>query len=534
MDSKSGRISDAPGVPWAERGAGSGRRRWRWRLTVWGAPAVVVVSSGCAAVSPERRAGILEEAEPAAWTSSAARVGGVDQNWIASFQDRTLERLVAEAEEQNHDLKVAAARLSKAQASAQIAGADLYPSIAGRLSGSRRQQAFIGFPFGGATGESPAAAGDGGMEPAAMAAAPDPATDGVLKSLTNTFGVSLDVDWELDVWGRIRAGQSAAIAEAEGAAAELQSVRASIAAQTAKAWFALQEAELQLRLANDSLQSYADSEDIIRARYEVADQPASQLRLAKSAVAGAKAAVEERKNLKQLTMRQLEVLLGRYPSAELAVDGALPPPPRPTPAGLPSGLLQRRPDLQAAERRVAAAERRILEAKLAVLPQFSLTGSGGTTTQKLRDVLDTDFSVWSLAGDALQPLLAGGRIKGNYRLRSAESEEAMANYHRAALEAFREVESALTAELLLARREAALTESRELLVESYEETRQEYREGLSDVITLLTTQRQMLEVKGQVLGIRRLRLDNRVDLHLALGGDFRLRTPPATKTKITP
>lgn len=485
---------------------------------------------GCNAVSPDRQEGIIEQEVPGTWKSSAQTVGGVDDNWIEGFRDGALSKLVKEAEQRNFDLKIAAARVEKARTNARIAGADLYPMITAGLNGSRRKQTFIGFPFGG---DSEANAGTGAMgaDPLSDAGSTgSSAADAVLSSLTNTFGVSLDVQWEIDVWGRVRAGLAAALADVDGAEAELASLRSSIAAQTAKAWFAAQEAEQQLQLSRESLASFQDSVEIIRDKYETGDQSAAQLRLAKSDVATATARVAESEELKRQALRQLEVLVGRYPAAEISADGKLPKMPKPVPAGLPSELLTRRPDLQSGERRIAAADRRILEAKLAALPQFSLTASAGTSTEKLRDVLDSDYGIWSLAGNVLQPIFTGGQVKGNYDLRKAELREALSDFNRLAVIAFREVENALSSESVLASREKSLAEAEGLATEAYQQTREEYRQGIADVITLLTAQRQMLGAKGQVITIRRLRLENRVDLHLALGGDFKARKVGIEKT----
>ena len=128
-----------------------------------------------------------------------------------------------------------------------------------------------------------------------------------------------------------------------------------------------------------------------------------------------------------------------------------------------------------------------------------------------------------MAGNVLQPIFTGGQVKGNYELRKAELVEALADFNRLAVNAFREVENALSAETVLATREKFLTEAEKLATDAYTQSREEYRQGLADVITLLTTQRQMLAARGQVITIRRLRLENRVDLHLALGGDFKPR-----------
>jgi multidrug efflux system outer membrane protein len=470
-------------------------------------PLLACAFVGCVAKPPGYNENLLKVETPAGWQSTGARMGGPDSNWIPSFRDQRLSALVNEVRANNYDLKVAASRVQQAADDAKIAGARVFPSVRGGLNGRRQQQAFIGFPFGEEASMSGMSADE----------------EAVTKSLSNNFGVSLDIDWELDLWGRIRTGQAAAIADFQASRLELGGLKSSLSAQTAKVWFAIQEADQQLRLAEETLKSYKESERTIGDGFELANLPASQLRLAKSQTASAEALVEERRGQKKIAIRQLQILLGKYPSGKLDTPGRFASLPKPPPSGLPSDLLHRRADMIAAERRVAAADKRIREAKLAILPQISLTGSGGTASETLRNVLNPDNLVWSLAGSIAQTLFAGGEIRANVSKRQALAEEAIANYQRTALGAFSEVENALTAEDILRRREAALVRSQNFLQEAYARSLDEYKDGVGDVLTILTTQQSLLQAKSQVISIQRMRLENRVDLHLALGGDFDAR-----------
>jgi outer membrane protein TolC len=193
------------------------------------------------------------------------------------------------------------------------------------------------------------------------------------------------------------------------------------------------------------------------------------------------------------------------------------------PAGVPASLLDRRPDLVAAERRLAAADRKYAAARLLILPTIRLTGSGGTASEMVENLIDRNFSVWSLASSAVQPILSGGSIKYGVRLRRSEIAEAASNYEKLVLVAFREVEDALDLEQFLARREALLVKAVDLADDAYEKATQEFVDGVGDILTLLSAQQRKVQSEAQLITIRRLRLDNRVDLHLALGGDYRAR-----------
>ncbi len=214
----------------------------------------------------------------------------------------------------------------------------------------------------------------------------------------------------------------------------------------------------------------------------------------------------------------MEVLLGRYPSGEIEAAAGLPELPPLPETGVPAALLGRRPDLRAAEYRAVAASERLRAAHRALYPSFRLNGSAGASSGELRDLLDGDFSVWSLAAGLLQPLLAGGRLRAGRDLVEAGLGAAEANWLRTALLAFAEVESGLAAERMLTERTAALeraaAESRK--AERLAEGR--YRKGLVGYLQVLDSQRTALQAESRLLAARRRRLESRTDLILALGG----------------
>jgi NodT family efflux transporter outer membrane factor (OMF) lipoprotein len=470
---------------------------------VW---AVLFVS--CAATPPGSR---LEEAGlevPPDWSSLPAANRPVDPGWMRRFGDRRLDALIAEAEQRNPDLKIAASRVAQAAEQARIVASAGRPNAFLGFGARRTRQNFIGYPdFGGG------APGDGA-----------PAEETVLQNLSNTFGPSLDISWEVDVWGRIRQGTSAAMAEAQGVEMDFAAARTSLAAQVAKAWFALAEAEEQNRLAAETLQATEETERALRDRFRAGQADGqivgAQYRLAKSDTASARAALEQAAGARDAARRQLETLVGRPARGTLVGPATLPaPPPRP-PAGLPSDLLLRRPDVRAAERRFAASGKKTEEARRALFPQFKLTATTGTSTDDLGSILDSDFGVWTLAGNVVQPILTGGRLRAEIRVREEQDREAVAALQKAVLQAFGEVETALAADAFLARRESALKEAVALANEADSEARAAYRDGVGDILTVFATQNRRLATEAQAITVRRLRLDNRINLHLALGGDY--------------
>lgn len=461
----------------------------------WGRVQILGVCFLTACASPSRKPDLSTIEMPAQWTAGA-ETGEVQDFWWNEFGSTNLTATVEEALAANHDLKIAVARLDAAAASARIAGADLYPRADFGFDARRAQQNFVGLPIPGAEGR-------------------------VLKSRSTTYGAALNLSWELDLWGRIRARKAAARADAEASENDLWGARNSLAGQTVKTWLATIEAARQLQLATATAETYRTTAEQVRERYERGIRSPLDLRLALASESSAKALAALRQSQYESAQRQLEIILGRYPAADLGQTNDLPTLSGGVPAGLPSELLGRRPDLVAAEKRFAASAARVREAKAALFPRISLTASGGRSSAELEDLLSAQFNVWSLAANLAQPLLQGGRLRAGIKLEQAFNRQALETYLSSLLEAFREVETALADERHLLRQEQELARATEQSVAALRLAEERYRSGLETFAILLESQRRALESESQWLAVRRARLDNRVDLHLALGGGFR-------------
>lgn len=490
-------------------------------------PFVVLLSScsllsGCASV-PETSPPELEAEIPGTWAAlgpdaEADSTGSTDR-WWELLRDSELDTLIQEALAHNGDLAAAAARIDQAVAQARIAGAEVWPQIDASGSGSRRRQNFIGFPIPGSDQQ-------------------------VLSSTSTSVGVQLNVSWEADLWGRLRAREAAALADIEARRADWAAARLSLAGQVTKGWLALREAQAQAILAERTLENRRRTEERIRRRYEAGLRSPLDLRLALSNRASAEALLAQRRQQLDAARRQIEILAGQYPLGRAGgSDGStgddtpgddtpggtisggnagdrLPEISTPPPGGLPSELLLRRPDLAAAERRLAVAGARVHEARRSLYPRLSLTGSVGQVSEDLEDLLDSDFSVWSLLGHVLQPIFQGGRLRAAVELSEAQQRELAAGYVQSALRALGEVEVALASEGWLDDRVTALTEAVTQALAARDLAEDRYAAGLADYLAVLESQRQALLAQSELLSARRQRLEARVDLHLALGGGF--------------
>jgi NodT family efflux transporter outer membrane factor (OMF) lipoprotein len=449
---------------------------------------------GCAS-SPRVQKANLDVQIPNTYQASGVTTAQPDSLWWATFGNSRLDTLIEQALLYNNDLKAASARLKIAQAQAKLAGAPLYPQIGAGLSGARRKQNFIGFPIPGQAA-------------------------GVNSSTSNTFGVSVNAAWEIDLWGKLSASQAAALASLEASQSLYRGARQSLAGQTAKAYFAAIEAKGQVDLAQATVSNNKTSAEQIETRYARGVRSSLDLRLSLADLAIAEDRLHHRHQQSKLAVRQLELLLGRYPSGTFDISESLPGVPEGVPIGLPADLISRRPDLEAAERRFAASKSVHKAARRARYPSISLTASGGTSSGALGDLLNGDYSVWHLMGNLTQPLFSGGRIQGNINRTEAQSDEALNIYVQTVLNAYAEVENALTDENLFALRLNALKTATEQALEARRLAEDRYNRGLTDLITMLQAQRTAYQTESQLLTVQRLRLNARIDLHLALGGGF--------------
>lgn len=438
--------------------------------------------AGCM-TTPERERKTALPPLPGQWSAERQKQDPMQDHWLETFADPLLTQTVRTAIADNYDLRATAARIDAARARMRIDGAGRWPQLA-LLAGYRR--------------------GDPGTS------APE----------IGAFTALFDLSWELDVWGRIRAAQLASGQDVEAAKADWQAARLSLAARTAQNYIELAEARAQVMVAEQSMRERRTLVDLLRGRFRRGLTPALDLRLALTDLANAEAQLAEQRTREQNLTRDLEVLLGRYPDGRFAKAEALPPLPPAVPAGIPSELLERRPDLNAAFDRLCAADKRLESARKALLPRFTLTGSGGAGSAALTELVDPRAAAWNLALGLLQPIFTGGRLRGEIKLQEASVEEALNGYRNAALNAFREVEQTLAAEDRLREQESSLREavkqtdaSRKLAVYSYQH-------GLIEILTLLDSYRSTLNAQSAHLTARRQLLNNRIDLYLALGGGF--------------
>jgi multidrug efflux system outer membrane protein len=425
---------------------------------------------------------------PEKWSASNGTNTAVSDNWLQSFHDPGLDAVVAEGIKNNLDLRQTAAKVEIARQTVIIVGARLKPQVGAQFSGA-----------------------------ATMTADP-----------SNTFKSNMEdggASWEVDVWGRLRSQQAAARANFEAVALDYSFARQSLAATIAKSWYLTIESRQILELAERSVGVYTDLFKLARVQASAGKVSDLDLAEASASLNEAESQRQSAQSLYSEARRNLEVLVGRYPAAELEVSKSFVPIPPAVEAGLPAFLTERRPDLVAAERQVLVAFRSLEATKLALLPDIALTVEGGRVSDRLLDLLLLNPILFRSAVQVFVPIYEGGALRAKIRIATAQQGEALAAYGSAALNAFREVEIALTNEALLAE---YLKYEQNALHDRAEAVRiatLKYKAGATDLLSVLQLQTDQIATEAELIKARNAQLTNRINLHLALGGSF--NTSPA-------
>jgi len=450
--------------------------------------AVLALSTGCAVPTPDlasESGDVPVRAHfAAATTTPHAVLEAVRHDWARDFGDSELAAIVAEAVERNWMLIGAQERVEQASLLAARAGATLGPIVDGVASAVRS---------------------DTGRDDRAR----------------TTLGLGVSGSWELDVWGRVRAAQRGAGADAAAEEEDYRALREAIGAQAAQAWILLVVARQQILLDEDLLAVRTRTLRVTEARAKAGVVVPIDVGIARADVNDAEALLRSSRQALSDAGRALEILLGRYPSAEISTTGELPSPPAQVPVGLPSDLLERRPDVRAADRRVAAAFYRTAEARAARLPRLALTGEYGTASSELRDVLRADNIAWSIGSNLLAPLIDGGQRRIDVSIAESRQREALAGYVDVALRAFSEVETALSAEQSFAEQQRALERAVDELARAREAAELRYERGLLSIFDLTQVEARLFAARRNLISVRGARVAQRVELHRALGGSFK-------------
>ena len=452
-------------------------------------------------------------AVPAQWQTHAALPDikgtsiATDQvpevEWWRAFDNEELNQLMTAALEKNHDVREAGFRVLEGRAMTTAAGAGLFPqlNVNGNLIRTRRSETILVAP----TSNAP----QGFAPPGAK---------------FNVATATMDLQWELDLWGRIRRGMEAATEEAKALEMDRRGIMLSLMGDIGQSYFRLRELDEQIDIARNNAAIRKDSFNLISSRAAAGLASDLDVKRAQVLVSESAAQIPELVRLRAVEQHRLAVLTGSNPST---LDLA----PRPLravlaqpriPVGLPSDLLKRRPDILQAERRLIAANARIGEARAFFFPSFTITGNGGFQTSELSDWFKGSSRTFIIGPSITLPIFLGKTNVARLEASEARHEQMLEQYRQTILKAFQEV-----ADLLVAlQSRAQQLASQQAQVQAAREAREladiRYRKGLVTFLDVLDAQRTVLSAEQGLVQTERARLTDMVALFKAVGGGWKL------------
>ena len=456
--------------------------------------ALMTALTGCSLIPDYQRpdapvAGDWPQGE--AYQQSAAQASEQTLGWREFFRDPALQQLIEVALENNRDLRVAALNVDAYRALYRIQRADLLPAVSADGAGTRSRT------------------------PGDLSMSGEPA---ISSQYSATFGVS----WELDLFGRLRSLRDQALEEFFASEAAQRSTQISLIASVANAWLTLQADQALLQVTRDTLKTYEESFGLTQRSFDVGVASALELRQARSAVDSARVSIEQYTRLVAQDRNALTLLLGQnLPAGLPSGDGLERTQLAALPVGLPSDLLQQRPDILQAEFQLRAVNASIGAARAAFFPRISLTGAAGTASRELSGLFDGGSGYWSFSPSISVPIFNAGQLRANLDYAEISKNIQVAQYEKAIQTAFREVVDGLAAQATYTRQVQA---QRDLLATSedyYNLAERRYRTGVDSYLTVLDAQRQLFSVQQQLISDRLAQMTSEVNLFKALGGGWR-------------
>ncbi|HEX2853063.1 MAG TPA: efflux transporter outer membrane subunit [Opitutaceae bacterium] len=433
-----------------------------------------------------------EAATDVAWKTAEPADNAIRGEWWKLFADPVLDDLETRALAANQDLRAAAARVDQARAAAGFARSAGWPQLALNPSLSRERTSAT--------------------------------TDNVFPTTqSTTYRAPLIASWEIDLFGRVRRLSESARADAEASAATFESVRLSLTGEVAGNYFSYRAAERELGLVRDTVALRRRALDLISARFRSGSAAEFDVVRAETELATAEAESASLANRHAALRHALAVLVGE-PASTFSLAAATHPStvnPPDVPRGLPAELLERRPDIAAAERALASANARIGVAKAAFFPAISLTGSAGFASGDVDRLFTSDSRAWSIGPSLYLPIFQGGRNRANLERSRAAYDESVALFRQQVLVAFREVQDALTATQFLAEQSAAQDRALASARRATALAQTRYDAGFVSYLEVIDAQRTSLAVERTSAQLAALRLNNSVALIKALGGGWK-------------
>ena len=470
----------------------------------------------------------------------------IDPAWWSVFHDPELTSLEQRVASANLNVRLSTIRLAESRSQRQITGADQFPTLQGDGSYTRErvsQKGVIGLigGSGGSSGGAGSAGSFGGMGSSAnglggrQGGIPSSVTGGTTLPPFNLWQYGFDASWELDLWGRVRREVESADASVEASLDARRNALLSVVAEVARDYLQLRGTQTELAITRENVGTERESLDLSQARFRGGLTTELDVANAAAQLQSTLAQIPQLEQQQAQTINSLSFLLGEAPNAltaELITPKPVPPVPPRVPIGVPSELARRRPDIRQAEQQLHAATADIGVAVADFYPKITLDGSIGLQATKFKDLGNWAARQYGLGPTISIPIFEGGRLRATLELRKVQQQEAAISYQQTVLQAWHDVDNALTAYAAEQRRNDALLGAVEQNRKAVTLSRQRYTQGVADFLNVLDAERQLLQAQLQLADSGTTMSQNLVQLYKALGGGWEPTFPVDRPVKV--
>ena len=466
---------------------------------------------GCV-TKQEVRVESLDISIPDAWVTPITSSENISGDWWSIFEDATLDTFLVRLKTESPDMRSLVQNQKMALYNAKINGASIYPSFNLVARSDTNVQNLSGFGFADSFFND-----SNGNDSSNTS---EQTSSSVLSFGNRNFGLGINLQWEIDVWGRLLNGRKAAYKDYESIKYDLSYLQFSTLIRGTQLYFSAKEAAAQLELSKESYQSLVEIRDLVKERYEKGLRPSLDYRLSETSVATSIVSIENRKSLLRSLNRQIEALMGSYPSGTFIKKSKLPIVLPTVPVGIPASVIERRPDVRSLVLKMEAAGHRVAQSKRNLLPGIAINGSAGTSTQEFEKIIDKEHGIWNLGMNVTAPIFNGGRLRSIVKIQESVYENARQNLIKGILNAFSEIEQFLEQNESLIIQNEALKVAVKQSKDAYDLSKERYDKGVTTLESVLNSQRQYNTIRSQYLTLLRRSIENRLSLVLAMGGDF--------------
>ena len=445
---------------------------------------------------------------PESWSTSFPETEEFVGDWWMIFQDTLLIKYLSDFNKNSPDVLTLLENQKVAKNSAKISSSSIFPQVNFTSRVDTNVQNLSGFGFASTL-----------IPRDSSSSQEDSEGDDVISFGNTSAGIGINLQWEVDIWGRLLNARKAAYKNYDALIHDLTFLRFSTEIRAAQIYFRGVEFAAQYKLSRDSYESLVNIRDLVKDRYDKGLRSSLDYRLAETSVSTAILSMETRKNQLRSINRELEILIGIYPKGTLIKNSEIPKIMPGISRNLPASLIQKRPDIQSLIYKLESRSYKVAESKRNLLPGLFLNGNIGTSAQSVKDIIDKDYGIWNLGLNVTAPLFNGNRLRSALEIEKANYEKSKQDLIKGILKAFLEVEQQLemtkSLEIQINALKNAVSQSQDV----YDLSKERYDSGVTSLESVLNSQRQLNNIKSQYLTIQRLVIDNRLSLILALGGD---------------